>query len=406
MVYKIISENWARRLIFVFLLLIACPVVNLVLGSNNLNDLGFVGIMFIPGFFITLVYLIVSFVLWLFLKRKHKTFLVLDTVIFAILLIVLFLPVPNLHSQLSRHNDEIDEKIRDSIRILNEKIIQSIRNNEPFVMYNLFVEEIRSQGIDSIRNLYSQFAPEIKGETFELYNEYYVVSQNWWPVQFTVLSETVADSEFYMHVNTASNNTYISLLKSKGEFKDFIFSFVYVKINNKWRLHIAYLGIFKIGGKTALEWFQDAQKLSEKGHNVPALLRLSIVNQFLRPAPFIQYAKEKEVVAFSNEIQAKINKKHKFPIHLSNIKNAPEIYYIEPQFVQTDLLPMIKYVTKIPLNNVSELQKEVDVITADLESIFPGMTKGISHIVYGAYPEPPTDPKKEYQGYRLTSEIK
>jgi len=405
-VYKIISENWVRRLIFVFLLLIACPVANVILGSNNLNDFGFWAIMFVPGVMVALVYLIISFFFWLFLRKRYKIHLVLDIVIFVILLIVLFSPVPNLYSELSRHNDEINTGIRNSVHVLNERIIESIRNNEPSVMYNLFIEEVKDQGIDNIRSLYSQFSPAIEGKTFELYNEYYVVSQNWRPVQFTVLSETVADSEFYMHVNTASNSTYISLLKSEGDFKDFMLSFIYVEVNNKWRLHIAHLGIFKISGKTVLDWFQKAKELSEKGYNVPALLRLTVANQFLRPAPFIQYAKEKDIIALTSEIKANIYQKHKFPVQLLNVKNNPEIYYIEPQFVQMDLLPLIKYVTKIPLDKVSELQKEVDAITAELESIFPGITKGVSHVVYRAFSEPPTDPKRVYQSYGLTVEIK
>ncbi len=404
--YRIISRNFTRKLIFIFLLLMACPVANVILESNNLNDFGFWAIMFAPGIMIALVYLIISFFFWLFLRKKYKVHFVLDIVIFVILLIALFSPVTNLYSELSRHNDEINTEIRNSVHILNERIIESIRNNEPSVMYNLFVEEVKDQGIDNIKSLYSQFSPAIEGKTFELYNEYYVVSQNWRPVQFTVLSETVADSEFYMHVNTAGNNTYISLLKSEGDFKDLVLSFIYVKMNNQWRLHVSHLGIFKIAGKTAIEWFEEAKELSGKGYNIPALLRLSIANQFIKPAPFIQYAKEKDIIDLSNKIRTKINQKHKFPIQLSNVKNTPEVCYVEPQFVQMDLFPMIKYVTKIPLDKVSELQKEVDAITAELESIFPGITKGVSHIVYVAYSEPPTDPKREYQGYRLTAEVK
>lgn len=402
---QIFLKNWSRKLIFVFLLLIAGPVVRVILGSNNFDDIGYWGIMFMPGMSVALIYLITSFLFWLFLKKETKIYLCLDIAILLISLIVLFSPIPNLYCELFRHNDEIDAEIRNNIHSLNEKIIESIKNNDPTIMYNLFVNEVKDKDIVNVENLYSQFAPAIDGKEFELYNEYYIVSHNWRPVQLVVPSGTIADSEFCMRVSAPSNNTYISLLKSEGEFKDFVFSLVYVKVNNEWRLNIAHLGIMNIGGKTVLQWFQEAKQLSIKGYKVPALLRLSVVNQILHPAPFIQYTKEKEIIALTSETQATIDKRHKFPIRLSSIPNEPEIYYIEPQFVQMDLIPMIKYVTKIPLDNISELQKEVNSMTTEMESIFPGITKDVSHIAYKAFSEHPTDPKKTYTCYVLTVRI-
>jgi hypothetical protein len=73
--------------------------------------------------------------------------------------------------------------------------------------------------------------------------------------------------------------------------------------------------------------------------------------------------------------------------------------------VKKELLPLIKYVTKIPLDDVPALQEEVNAMTAQLESTFPGITKGSTHIAYQAFSEPPTDPTKQYQFYGLTAEI-
>jgi len=405
MIKQYFLKNWVRKLIFVSLLLSAYPIVNFILGSENLTDLGFWGTMFVPEFFVVMAYLIISFLFWVFLRKKLKTYLILDVSIFFISFITLFSPVPNLHSELSRHNDEIDAGIRNDMHTLSEKIIESIKNDDPTIMYNLFVEELKEEGIDNVKNLYSQLAPAIKGKTFELYNEYYVISQNWRAVQFSISSETDANNKFYMFLNTASNNAYISLLSTEGEFKDLIFCFVYVKVKGQWRLHIAHLGVLRMGGKTVPVWLQEAGELSAKRYDIPALFKLNIANQFLRPAQFIQYAKEKEVIDLSKEIQARINSKYKFPIRLSSLPNTPEIYHIGPQFLQMNLLPTITYVTKIPLDNASELQKEVDAMTPELKSIFPGITKNVSHITYKAFSQPPTDPQKTYDYYGLTAEI-
>ena len=402
---KIYGKIYMRKIIFAILLLISCPAVNFALRSNNLKDLWFWRVMFIPGIIVTSVYLIISFGLWLFLRKKRKAYLILDIIVFTILLIALFSPVPNLRSQFSIRNETINKEIRDEIHALNDTIIESIRNNEPSIMYDLFVDEIKEQGIDKIKNLYSQLSQSIQEKPFKLYNEYYAVSQNWWPVQFIVPSDTFTNSLFYMHIRTASNNVYVSLLNSEGDVQELMLSFVYVKINRKWRLHTAHLGTFKVGGKTAFGWYREAMKLSKKGYDVPAMIRLSVVNQLIKFAPFIQFAEEKEIIALLKETQAGINQRYKFPIQLSSVKSEPEIYYIEPQFVQMNLLPKIKYVTKIPFDKVSELQEEVDAITVELESIFPGITHEVSHIVYEAFSKPPLDREKVYQCYRLISEV-
>jgi len=402
---KIYAKSGMRKIIFVFLLLIASPAVSFILRSNNLKDLWFWGIMFFPGIVITLVYLILSFGLWIFLRKKRKAYLILDIILFAILLIALFSPIPNLRSQFSKSNEKINKDLRDKIHALNNSIIESIRNNEPSVMYDIFADEIKEQGIDKIKNLYSQFSQAIQEKKFRPYKEYYAVSHNWWPAQFVVLSDAVDNIMFYMHVRTASNSVYISLLKSQGDVQELMFSFVYVKINRKWRLHAAHLGTFKIDGKNAVGWHREAMKWADKGYDIPAMIRLAVVSQLIKPAPFIQFAKEEEIIASLKKTRATINQRYKFPVRLSHIKNTPEIYYIEPQFVQRDLLPKIKYVTRIPLDEVSELQEEVDSITVELESIFPGITKEVSHVVYEAFSKPPLDREKVYQCYRLTSKV-
>ncbi|MHC4293814.1 MAG: hypothetical protein ACYSTX_05910, partial [Planctomycetota bacterium] len=174
---KFYLKSWARKIVFVFLLLIAYPIVNLILNPDNIKDIGFISFTFVPGAIISVIHLIVSFLLWLFLRKKAKVFLWLDVAIFVILLIGLCTPMLSLHYYLSRHNEEIDTEIRNEIHALNDTIIESIRNNEPSVMHNLFVEEVKkTQDLDGTKQFYSQFAPEIANKVFKIYHEYYIVS--------------------------------------------------------------------------------------------------------------------------------------------------------------------------------------------------------------------------------------
>ena len=306
---------------------------------------------------------------------------------------------------LSTHNDEIDQELRDTIRAIANKVIESIKKNEPSVMLDLFMEEVRRQkDIESnTKKLYEQLREVVKEREFKQYNEYHVVLKKVGTFNPMIPSET--EDRFTMLIQGKSNQLYVALLRSDGDLKDLLFSFIYMKEKDQWRLQTFHAGVIGVAGKTALEWFEEAKALSEKGYHMPVLLRLQIAASCLRPAPFIEYEKEEVIIALINEARGALGQRDTLSIRLPEVETEPEIYYIEPQFVQTELLPLIKYVTKIPLDDVPALQKEVDAITRELESLFPGITKGVSHVIYKAFSEPPTDPTKQYLSYGLTVEI-
>lgn len=325
---------------------------------------------------------------------------------FLMLFFVLSVSYAGVGTAVSLHNDEIDQENRNFIHELNNKIIESIKNGDSSVMLNLFMDDVRNQpGLDTnIKNLYLQLNELFKNTNFNIENEYLVTVKSLGGFNPVILSET--KDAFSMVIEGKSDQIYISLLTSEGDFKNFMLSFIFMKIKNKWKLYSFNAGVSKIAGKSAISWFNEAKQLYDKGYLLPAALRLQVLQESLRPAPFIQYEKEPEVMSLGNKIQGDINQKYKFPIRVADIKTSPEIYYIEPQFLKSELLPLVKYVSSIPLTNTVELQKEAESMTPELDLIFPGITKGVNNIVYRAFSEAPTDPKKQYQFYGLVVEVK
>jgi hypothetical protein len=306
----------------------------------------------------------------------------------------------------SRHNQEIDQPLREAIHKINNTLIESMRKNEPSVMLDLFIAEVRRQNEieSSTKKLYSRLSELLRDKEFELFNEYSITLKKVGTFNFTIPSET--EDKFVMLLQGKSSEMYVSLLRSKGDFKEFLLSFIYMREKGEWRLQTFHAGVIGIAGKTALQWLEEAKALSKKGCHLPALLRLQVAASCIRPAPFIQDEKEKDMIALSNKLRAETDAKQTLPMRVPNVETGPQVYYIEPQFVQTDLLPLVKYVTTIPLDDASALQKEVEAMTAEMESAFPGITRGVSHILYKAFSEPPTDPAKDYLCYGLTVEIK
>lgn len=293
----------------------------------------------------------------------------------------------------SFHNSEIDPSIKEEIQTINFSIISSINNNNPKHTYDLFVDEVKENGLDSIANLFKQIKPIVSENTFTAINDYHVKYRGLGKTNFPIPSET--EPPFFTHVKCSSSEYYISILESSGSFRDFSLTFIYEKNNERWFLKVLHLGVVRVAGKNAIDWFREGEKLYEKDHFVPSALRFSMAMNVLRPAPFIQYKDEKDIKDLHEKNLKKLEN-HNFPI-LLDLDSNPQIYAVDPQFVKGNMYPLIKYITKFSIKDEENIRKEVNKIHPVVESIFPGISSYGNYVIYRAYDEKPSDPNKQYQ---------
>ena len=201
---------------------------------------------------------------------------------------------------------------------------------------------------------------------------------------------------------SGKKDKFVSIMESEGDFQDKLIAFVYEKSEKKWFLENFRIGNVHIAGKSTIDYFDEAKDMSDKGHYVPAIIRLSVANGLLRPAPFVQYEKEKEIKELINKCNSKINE-HQFPM-LLDLETKPSIYAISPQFVKNDLYPLIKYVTKISFQNEEELNSEVDSMLPVIEGLFPGISRYGDYVIFRTFDEPPTS-KKEYKVFGVAKKV-
>ncbi|MEI8011099.1 MAG: hypothetical protein WCI27_01270 [Candidatus Omnitrophota bacterium] len=308
-------------------------------------------------------------------------------------------------SAVSLHNDEINAELKTAIQSLTRKITESIKNNDSSVLLDLFTDEVRNQaGIDvNLKNAFQQLNHLFKDATFKTDDEYSITVNSWGKFHPVISSET--QEPFSLTLDGKGNKVYVSLLSAKNDFKDFMLVLVFINIKDEWRVSSFNFGVYKIAGKSAVNWANEARQLFDQGYFVPAILRLQVLQECLRPAPFIQYAKEGEILALRNKIQGDIVQKYKFPVRITNVVTVPEIYFVAPQFVRNELWPLVKYKTSLSLSDTVALKKEVDAMTPELELLFPGITKESKGIAYQAFSEAPADPKKQYQYYGLVVDL-
>lgn len=302
----------------------------------------------------------------------------------------------------SLRDEEIGEPLRDHIHRLNHGILDSIRKRASSAVFDLFVPEVQQQ--EGFRRTFETFAGQssnlLPDREFKVFHEYSVTLTKVGSYSPVIPSDfPTSEAGFFMSLPGMSEHIFVSLLQTEGAFKDLLFSFVYVKHEDRWRLYHLHLGEFRVAGKAALEWCQDAKRLFEKGYLVPAALRMQVAGSCIRPAPFIQYAEEKKVKALDKKIQEALNARYEFPIVISDVATKPAIYFVRPQFVKGELFPLVGCESKVAATDPSALKEEARAMLPNVVTLFPGIADGVSHVVFSAFFEPPTDPTKPYRSY-------
>ena len=294
-----------------------------------------------------------------------------------------------------------------TIHGINDTLFQSMKDDKPSVMMNMFVSEGRNdKNLEAnVMDTYKKLGDLAKGTTFSVLHEYLIDAKGSGTVAVTVLGD--GENRFIIGVEAGKGPLVLSLLSSNGNLKDPILCFGYIKTQDGWQLYTFHSGIYKVAGKTAIGWYQDAKKMYDAGWDVPAMLWMQLVESFVRPAPFIQYENEKEIQAFFKEGAAETSKKYRFPFKATWVKDMPMIYGLDTQFDKGVLVPVVVYVTKYNLNLGMSMQEEVDAITSKLDKIIPGITKcGFGEVAYRAFSEPPLDESKDYKYRSISSRAK
>ncbi len=306
---------------------------------------------------------------------------------------------------ITQADNDIPADTRAAIHAINNKLFESMKDDKPNVMMNMFVEEGRTdRNLEaSVTDTYKKLGELAKGTTFEILHEYLIDAKGKGPVTVTLPGD--GENKFIIAVDAGKGPISISLLSSKGNFRDPMLCFVYLKTKDGWQLYTFHSGIYKVAGKSAIQWYEDARAMYDAGWDVPAMLWMQLVGTFIRPAPFIQYDKEKEIQDFVSKGAAETARKYRFPFKATWVKGMPMIYSLSAQFNEKRLIPVVLYVTKYPLNRGVPIQEEVDAITSKIDKVIPGITKCGGEIAYEAYSEPPNQDKKaKYRG--LLSKVK
>ena len=294
------------------------------------------------------------------------------------------------------HNDEIDKESLDSVKILDDKILESIKNNNADNILEISSESFEENS-KNIKEIISSINQSVNVKSFDYKDRYYCKVNKVGKYSFAI--GTLQDESFNIKLNAVSKDIFVSLIKSNSNSIDYILSLVYIKEQGEWKLMTLNCGEYSYYGMNAIDLYEKAKSLDTKGYKVPAGFYIRLYGKLLHPVPILQYKKESEITDYSKRFIDSTKNDYTFPKKLENTDNV-ELYGFDVKYVKDELIPVVKYTTNMELSNKEAIEKEANEINNEVTSQYPGMKENFKLFLYEAYSEPPIDPKKTYNCYR------
>ena len=324
-------------------------------------------------------------------------------VLFSISLFIIFtvsITSCGVHHEEWYHNDKINKEILDSVKIVDDKVLDSIKNNQE--------DKLLEIGSEAFRNApknpnvpFADMSKQIKDKSFDYRDRYYFVSKKIGDSNFTI---NISNDE-YITLEATNTDMFVSLRKSNSNKHDYLLAIVYVKEQGEWKLDRYALKDYSYDGMNAIGLYEKAKSLDSQGYKMPAISYGILSAVTLHPASFLHYKKESEITDFFKKLSVDVKNEYTFPQKLKSHNNL-EIYSFT---VRTDIegvIPVVRYVTNIELSKKEAIDKEVNDINDEVISLCPGMKENFKQLIYEAYSEEPLDSKKTYNYYRTTVEQK
>ena len=306
---------------------------------------------------------------------------------------------------LTLEDEEIESSMREQIHSLDEKVIAAIQQSKLDTFLDYYSCDILNSGEtkSQTQNAFPRIVAYSRDKSFKPLRDYYYRSAGV-PGTCVVLAKN--DDDFQVNLKAYTNEMFISLMQTDGQFNELLFSFVYAKANDVWKLQLCHLGEIRVSQKSAIQWNKESMEYYEKGFLTPAFLRAQITQECLAPAPFLSYKSSAEITNFLEKINGKWKQRYPSPVPVSALQSKPVVFDITPQFVIGEIIPAVRYITTYREDDVQNIKNEANLMAPIVSDMFPGISQDTHYILFKAYYELPVDPSKNYSVWSTIVEIK
>jgi hypothetical protein len=294
-----------------------------------------------------------------------------------------------LSAQATNWNDHIDNVSRNQIKLLDDKVIASFYEGSAQKLTSMFSDKLKAAAGNKTDDLIKMVHPLVTTKDYTLLDEYLTKSPTIGGTT-SVLKGVSGDEDYQVNFEIMAKQTYVSLIIYKTPLKDLLVTCIYGKNDDGWKINILRVGVYKILGKSAFDFYKQAKVRYEGGNLIDAWNNLCMAKQTAVPAEnYFVYFKLPEMESFGNKVDAELRDKFPLPMTIREIKTLPQILVEEQAVINEGMFPSVSYLTKIDLKDVKALTAENDEIKKVIGKIFPGIEKNKKYVFFKAFNEIP-----------------
>lgn len=290
-------------------------------------------------------------------------------------------------SEKTEWNNNIDNAIRNQIKLNNDLLMNALAENKPAQLKEIFSDTLTKQTSNEFEAGVSKMHELISTNAYTILDEYYV-KNNSTGFRDTIYKNLPGGPAYKINFEVMTKENYVSLLLHQEAETQLLVTIVYGKYESGWKVDVLRIGRYAFNTKTALDLYNQARTLFESGDLIDAANLASMIKPTLTPADqFFHYEQESAMKEFVKKIIADAGQTFRFPLPVTSIKTTPTIYNIQPMPMPEGILPVVTYLTKINLADTASLIIENDELQKIIGTLFPGIDKNNRYVLFQAYPE-------------------
>ena len=299
----------------------------------------------------------------------------------VIFLLTSFISSCNINVTGVKNDDQIEDSLRNEIYKIGEKVYADLLKNN--MEYALSIsspkyEESFAQMNEALQNMQVTSPGEI-----EKIAEFLLSTDQ--PGKIQKVSSIFEGEKFYYLIQPEGEMTYAYLFaipNNTANGKNLI-SLVLNKKGDEWELIRMNIGSLLYDGKTAIDIYDTANKLYQKGQIIPAITYSQLALTLMNPSngSFI-YDKQDEITEFVRSIESELPEYYAFPFEVSELTSLPQMAGYKTQVVKGIIYPEVSYYSNIDIGSKTAINDENLSVHKIIESIYPGISTISDSIFY------------------------